>query len=140
MFLTLEVLMVSDNSFGGRRILVVEDDLLVVADLVDTLHSMGADVVGPIANIEKALERLDKLPDIAGAVLDVSVQGRMVFPLADELTRRNVPYDFSTGYDDSVVPSQYGDVRRFSKPSDDRQIASALLDAVQNRSPTVGHK
>lgn len=129
--------MVSDNSFGGRRILVVEDDLLVVADLVDMLHSMGADVVGPIENIEKALERLDKLPDIAGAVLDVSVQGRMVFPLADELSRRNVPYVFSTGYDDSIVPAQYSGIRRFSKPADERQIASILLEAVQNAPPTA---
>jgi len=130
--------MVNDNSFGGRRILVVEDDLLVVADLVDTLHAMGADVVGPIENVEKALERLDKLPDIAGAVLDVSVQGRMVFPLADELSRRNVPYVFSTGYDDSIVPAQYSDIRRFSKPADEREIASILLEAVQSRSSASG--
>ncbi|UXN75980.1 response regulator (plasmid) [Devosia sp. A8/3-2] len=130
--------MATDNSFGGRRILVVEDDLLVVADLVDMLHSMGADVVGPIENIEKAPERLDKLPDIAGAVLDVSVQGRMVFPLADELSRRNVPYVFSTGYDDSIVPARYSDIRRFSKPADERQIASILLEAVQNGSPASG--
>ena len=124
--------MANDNSFGGRRILVVEDDLLVVADLVDTLHSMGADVVGPIENIEKALERLEKLPDIAGAVLDVNVQGRMVFPLADELERRNVPYVFSTGYDDSAVPIRYSGVQRFSKPADEREIAAVLLHAVQD--------
>lgn len=128
----LEVPMANDNSFGGRRILVVEDDLLVVADLVDTLHSMGADVVGPIENIDKALERLENLPDIAGAVLDVNVQGRMVFPLADELERRNVPYVFSTGYDDSEVPVRYSSVQRFSKPSDEREIASVLLQAVQD--------
>jgi CheY-like chemotaxis protein len=130
--------MATDNSFSGRRILVVEDDLLVVADLVDTLHAMGADVVGPIENIEKALERLDKLPDIAGAVLDVSVQGRMVFPLADELDRRNVPYVFSTGYDNSIVPAQYSDIKRFSKPADERQIVSILLEAVQNPSNASG--
>ena len=123
--------MPNQNTFGGSRILVVEDDLLVVAELVDTLHSMGADVVGPIVNIEKALERLDRLSGIVGAVLDVNVQGQMVFPLADELTRRNVPYVFSSGYDDSVVPQRYAGIRRFSKPVDEREIAAALLDAIQ---------
>ena len=123
--------MPNQNTFGGGRILVVEDDLLVVAELVDTLHSMGADVVGPIVNIEKALERLDRLSGIVGAVLDVNVQGQMVFPLADELTRRNVPYVFSSGYDDSVVPQRYAGIRRFSKPVDEREIAAALLDAIQ---------
>ena len=64
--------MPNENTFGGGRILVVEDDLLVVAELVDTLHSMGADVVGPIVSIEKALERLQRLNGIVGAVLDVN--------------------------------------------------------------------
>lgn len=118
------------NSFGGGRILVVEDDLLVVSDLIDTLHAMGADVVGPIESVDKALERLNRLSGFVGAVLDVSVQGRMVFPLADELSARGIPYIFSTGYDDSVVPPQYGNIPRFSKPADERKIASALLEAV----------
>lgn len=124
--------MADRNSFGGGRVLVVEDDLLVVADLVDTLHAMGADVVGPIENIEKALERLDRLSGFVGAVLDVNVQGRMVFPLADELARRNIPFVFATGYDDSSVPERYAAVSRFSKPANDQEIAATLLDAIQS--------
>jgi len=58
--------MVSGNSFGGRRILVVEDDLLVVADLVDTLHAMGADVIGPIENITRPSNVLKSLPILPG--------------------------------------------------------------------------
>jgi CheY-like chemotaxis protein len=120
-----------ENPFAGGRILVVEDDLLVVAELVDTLYAMGADVVGPIANLEKAFERLERLSGFVGAVLDVSVQGKLVFPLADELTRRSIPFVFSSGYDDSVVPPEYASIRRFSKPADDREIAAALLDLVK---------
>ena len=123
--------MPSKNSFGGGRILVVEDDLLVVADLVDMLHSMGADVIGPIESINKALERLDRLSGFVGAVLDLNVQGQLIFPLAEELSRRNIPYVFSTGYDDSVLPPEYAGIRRFSKPADEREIAAALLEAVQ---------
>lgn len=122
--------MAEENAFGGRRVLVVEDDLLVVAELVETLHSMGAEVIGPVANIEKAIDRLDRVPGIAGAVLDVNVDGKLIFPVAEELERRNVPFVFSTGYDDSAVPAQYAGVQRFSKPADERRIASALLEIM----------
>jgi two-component SAPR family response regulator len=124
--------MVDKNAFGGSRVLVVEDDLLVVADLVDTLHAMGADVIGPIENLDKAIERLDKLNGIVGAVLDVSVQGQFVFPLADELMRRRIPFVFATGYDESVVPERYSRISRFSKPANDRDVADALLNAIQS--------
>ncbi|KKB76480.1 hypothetical protein VW35_16915 [Devosia soli] len=122
--------MQDENSFAGRRIMVVEDDYLVVTDLIERLQAMGADVIGPVPNLEKAFERLDRLPDIAGAVLDLNVAGQMVFPLADELRRRSVPFIFSTGYDDDSIPAQYAQVLRFAKPASERQIASALLDVV----------
>ncbi|WP_375449991.1 response regulator [uncultured Devosia sp.] len=128
--------MVGENSFGGRRIMVVEDDYLIVADLVERLQAMGADVVGPIGNLDKAMERLDKVPGIVGAILDVDVQGEMVFPLADELSRRNLPYIFATGYDQSAVPERYAHVPRFTKPTDITALASALLEAVHLNSAT----
>jgi hypothetical protein len=89
------------------------------------------DPFGPIANIVKALERLERVDGFVGAVLDVNVQGKLVFPLADELSRRNIPFVFSTGYDNSFVPPEYSSIRRFSKPADDREVAAALLEAVQ---------
>ena len=122
--------MESGNSFGGRRVLVVEDDFLAVADLVDRLQSMGADVVGPVPNVERALEQLDRQPAIRGAILDLNVQGKMVFSLADELSRRDVPYVFSTGYEASDIPSRYAHIPRFPKPADDRTVAAALLGLV----------
>src|SRR3954468_4038639 len=73
-----------NNIFGGRRILVVEDDWLIVADLVQELEASGAHVIGPIPTLELALKKVDAMPDMAGAILDVNLQGQMVFPLADE--------------------------------------------------------
>jgi CheY-like chemotaxis protein len=122
--------MQDENTFGGRRILVVEDDYLVVTDLIERLQSMGADVIGPVTSLDKAFERLERLPDIAGAILDLNVAGQMVFPLAEELQRRNVPFIFATGYDDDAIPPAYAQVQRFAKPASDTEIASALLDVV----------
>jgi two-component SAPR family response regulator len=118
------------NTFGGRRIMVVEDDYLVVTDLIDRLQAMGAEVIGPVPNLEKAFERLERLPDIAGAVLDVNVAGEMIFPLAEELKRRSVPFIFATGYDEDAIPAEYASVQRFAKPASDSEIALALLDVV----------
>lgn len=89
------------NAFGGRRVLVVEDDVLLVADLIDQLQALGADVVGPVLSVEGALAQTN---DIAAAVLDVSVGGQMIFPVAEALDRNRIPYVFTTGYTDSDLP------------------------------------
>jgi CheY-like chemotaxis protein len=124
--------MAERNTFGGRRILVVEDDYLIVADLVQELQSTGADVVGPIASVEEALDRLENVPGIAGAILDINLQGQPAYPLAEELRRRNIPFVFATGYDDSVVPLEYRDVPRFTKPVDVTEVSRALLASYRH--------
>ena len=52
-----------NNIFGGRRILVVEDDWLIVADLVQELEASGAHVIGPIPTLELALKKLDEMSE-----------------------------------------------------------------------------
>lgn len=111
--------------------LVVEDDYLIVAGLIETLHSMGAEVIGPISNVDQALKSLDMTPAIAGAVLDVSVQGAAVFPVADDLSERNIPFVFSTGYDRGSIPSEYSEVPLFSKPAADQDVVNALLQQIR---------
>jgi two-component SAPR family response regulator len=120
--------MTDTNTFGGKRILVVEDDYLIVAEMVQELQASGAEVIGPIADLDKAFERLDVLNGIEGAILDINLQGRMVYPLADELMKRGLPFVFATGYDDSSIPERYAGVHRFMKPVDVRQVAKALLE------------
>ena len=120
--------MTVENLFAGKRILVVEDDYLVVEEMVQELAASGAEVVGPIANLTKAFDRLDKIPDIRGAVLDINLQGEMVYPLADELVRRGIPFVFATAYDESAVPAFYRQYRRFTKPVDVQEVAKVLLE------------
>jgi two-component SAPR family response regulator len=120
--------MADTNTFGGKRILVVEDDYLIVTEMVQELQARGADVIGPIADLGKAFERLDALSGIEGAILDINLQGQLVYPLADELMRRGLPFVFATGYDNSTIPERYASIRRFMKPVDVREVAKALLD------------
>ena len=118
-----------NNIFGGRRILVVEDDWLIVADLVQEFEASGAHVIGPIPTLELALEKLDAMPDMAGAILDVNLQGQMVFPLADELRRRNIPFVFATAYDADGFPEAYRNVPLVRKGAGVDEIAGLLLSA-----------
>jgi len=122
-----EAPMISENLFGGRMILVLEDDYLVVEEMVQELAARGAEVIGPIANLHKAFDTLTRVPDIGGAVLDINLQGEAVYPLADELVRRGIPFVFATAYDESAVPIAYRQHQRFTKPVDVQQVATALL-------------
>jgi CheY-like chemotaxis protein len=84
-----------------------------------------------VANLAKAFDRLEKVPDIRGAILDINLQGEAVYPLADELVRRGIPFVFATAYDQSSLSSDYRDHPRFMKPVDVRRVAESLLGSDQ---------
>jgi CheY-like chemotaxis protein len=115
------------NIFEGRRILVVEDDWLIVADLVQGLEASGAHVIGPIPTLQQALKKLDEMPNMSGAILDVNLHGQMVFPLAAELRRRHIPFLFATAYDSAGFPEEYRDVPLVQKGAGVEEVAALLL-------------
>src|SRR3546814_9846381 len=88
-----------DRSLAGLRILVVEDELLVALELEMMLIGLGCDVVGPASRLEKAMQ-LAAAEAIDGAILDVNLRGRPVYPVATALKARGIPFLFSTGYRD----------------------------------------
>lgn len=86
------------NTGSARpRVLVVEDEPLIAMALEDTLTDLGYEVVGPALSLKEAL-RLSRHEDIDGAILDVNVAGEKVFPVADILATRSIPFVFVTGY------------------------------------------
>ena len=111
---------------GGRSILVVEDDYMLAYDLCRDLEAAGARVLGPVASISEALEILDRAEGLDAAVLDVNLSGTMVFPLAEALRDRGVPFVFATGYEAWALPSAFAKVPRCDKPLDAREVLHAL--------------
>lgn len=81
----------------GKRVLVVEDEVIVAMQLEDLLLDMGCDVIGPACRIEDALE-LAESENLDAAVLDVNINGRSVCPVAERLHARGVPVVYATGY------------------------------------------
>lgn len=103
--------------FAARRVLIAEDELLIAVDLAEAFEREGAKVVGPVSSVEKALSLLEKEGAIDFGVLDLDLGGELVYPLADELVQRNIPFMFTTGYDAGAIPSRFEDVIRLEKPA-----------------------
>src|SRR4028119_1400361 len=87
-----------DASLRGRRVLVVEDDYILAEDLREQLLSCGAEVVGPVACVADALALLEDGSAPCGAILDIGlVENETVYPVADALRTRDIPFVFATG-------------------------------------------
>jgi DNA-binding response OmpR family regulator len=99
----------------GVRVLVVEDEFLVATLIEDMLVAAGCVVAGPIPRLSEALDAADR-GTFDAAVLDVNLGGDRVYPVADALSRRNVPFAFVTGYSAGVLPYEYAKRPRLCKP------------------------
>ena len=114
----------------GLRILIVEDEYIVAEELRRMLEATGAAVIGPVPSVPRAQAHLESETAIDGAVLDVNLAGENVFPLADALAERGVPFVFLTGYDRSTIPERFATTPVVEKPLDMRTLGSALARIV----------
>ena len=115
---------------ADRRILIVEDESLVAMLLETILEDMGCVTVGPIASIDEALTLLADAPALDGALLDVNVAGREIFPVAETLKARGVPFVFSTGYGQGGLPDAWRDHPTIQKPFTESAVQQALMAAL----------
>ena len=121
----------SEHPLRGRRILVVEDEYLLADDLTYALVDAGAEVIGPAGSVEDASALVTSEERIDAAVLDVNLRGEMVFPVADALIGRGIPFAFTTGYDQWALPDRFADRPRLEKPFKGQRLATALLPLVE---------
>lgn len=115
------------HPFGGRTLLLAEDDYWIAQDMVGMLEAGGAVVIGPVASVEDAIELIDRTEHIDGAVLDINLQGVLAWPIADALLQRDVRFVFASGYDGSIVPAHYSEIVRLQKPVTLNKIVNGLF-------------
>jgi CheY-like chemotaxis protein len=89
-----------------RRILVVEDEMLIGMLLEDMLTDMGHEVAAIVPRLKDALAAVDR-ESFDLAVLDVHLHGESAFPVADALIAKGVPFIFATGYGERGLPESY---------------------------------
>jgi DNA-binding response OmpR family regulator len=113
------------HSLAGKRILIVEDEIIVALDLADKITADGAKAVGPVSTVSAALDVIANT-ELDGVILDVKLREEMAFPVADVLADRHIPFVFMTGLDAGDIPSRHANVRCVQKPFSIEVIYGAL--------------
>ena len=114
-----------DSPVSGRRVLVVEDEMMVAWLLEDLLAELGCAIVGPAAGVNQALAMIEA-EAIDVAVLDVNLNGEMSYSIADALATRGVPFVFVTGYDKNRILEGYRTSPVLQKPFHRAEFADTL--------------
>ena len=125
-----------------RPILVVEDDPLIGLSLIDQLVTAGAEVVGPVGNLARAMQ-IASQADLAGAILDVNIDNDQVWPVALKLKARGIPFVFASAtHEREFAAHGLADSPRFPKPYALQDVTDALLaliEGARSKTPTDCH-
>ncbi|OCC03544.1 hypothetical protein BA190_17555 [Labrys sp. WJW] len=110
----------------GMRILIVEDEILLAGDLADYFEQKGAVILGPASTIEAAQCHVNSAN---AAILDVNINGKMVFPIADRLLALGIPFVFFSSYDEDVIPTHLRHVDNVRKSGGRHALLETLFVA-----------
>lgn len=119
-----------DKLLSGRSILVVEDEMLVLLNIEDMLADHGCTSVSTAANADQALALIASQPFDA-VMLDLNLNGRKSYRVADALAARGVPFVFSTGYSGESLDDGYRDRPVLGKPYRDAQLVEILTSLLR---------
>jgi CheY-like chemotaxis protein len=118
------------HTAAGKRVLLVEDELMIRMLLEDMLTDLGHTVAAEAGGIEEAV-KLAKQAEFDVALLDVNLNGQPITPVVEILVQRGLPFVFASGYGQTGVPEAY---RRGSptlqKPFQVEALAQALKAAA----------
>ena len=114
----------------GTRVLVVEDDFVLLLELEWILSEAGAKIVGLCQTTEQAHAHLRR-DDIDIAVLDFQLRGETSLSVAQELARRNMPFIFYTGEAETdFISGRWPRCKIISKPAQPEELVAALTSLV----------
>ncbi|MFL4978991.1 MAG: response regulator [Xanthobacteraceae bacterium] len=103
----------------------MEDEALVAMVMRDMLIEFGFTVVGPFSRaIEATAAATDESVD--AAVLDINLDGEMVYSLAEMLSARGIPFVFVTGYGSESIDGRFAHVPVLQKPIE-RQVLEGIF-------------
>jgi CheY-like chemotaxis protein len=120
-----------ENSVG-KRVLVVEDELMIRMLLQDMLADLGHILAGEAGRIDEAVA-LARQVEFDVAILDVNLNGQPISPVVEVLLERRLPFVFATGYGARGVPEPYRTTPTLQKPFQADALAKAIDDAVPGR-------
>ena len=116
----------SGEDLRGLRVLVVEDEAAISLLLEDMLLDFGCEVIGPAARLATALDTVNR-ETVDLAILDVNVAGEPIYPVAEALAQRSVPFVFSTGYGSAGIKDAFRDRPVLQKPFAQHDLKQKLV-------------
>jgi len=114
---------------NGKRILLVEDELMIRMLLEDMLGELGYTVAAEAGRVEDALQAA-QTADFDLAILDLNLNGEPVMPVAEALVARGLPFVFATGYGERGLPEPYRDRLTLKKPFQMDSLKRTLQSAL----------
>jgi PAS domain S-box-containing protein len=129
------------NILKGNKVLVVEDEPLVSLMMSEALNELGFEVIGPFRKVSEAVAALNKTT-VHAAILDVNLGDQQVYPVAELLQGRDIPFAFVTGYGAESIDKEYRHVAVLQKPVDRRMLEQVFfVKGVGCRAPgaSEGH-
>jgi CheY-like chemotaxis protein len=110
---------------SGKRVLVVEDEMLVLMAIEDMLTDLGCTSISVAGNLDKALD-LIATEKFDLATLDINLNGQGSYPAAKALSDAGVPFAFSTGYGAQGVDEEFGRHLVLNKPYSNCNLIDVL--------------
>ena len=124
-----------DNQLlSGQRVLVVEDEMLVLMAIQDMLADLGCTSIAVAGTVDKALALIDT-QQFDLATLDVNLNGQRSYPIAKALSDRQVPFAFSTGYGEHGVGEGFGGRPVLNKPYSAPQLIAVMTALLAPSEP-----
>jgi CheY-like chemotaxis protein len=108
-----------------KRVLIVEDEVLVAMLIEELLERLGYEVVAVSSHLDEAIE-LARSVSVDFAMLDINLNGKQSFPVAEILRARGIPFVFATGYGGRMPGTAFADVPFVQKPFSRDDLRGAL--------------
>jgi chemotaxis family two-component system sensor kinase Cph1 len=106
---------------GNNRIMIVEDEILVALAVADYLTDLGFSIVGPFTKLVDAKQAVAQ-GYVDAAILDVNLAGEPIYPLAEILAERSVPFIFTTGYGAESIDARFKGAPVLQKPIEQEDL------------------
>jgi CheY-like chemotaxis protein len=120
------------SDLKGCRVLIVEDDVRISMLMQESLTEMGCVVAGTAMLFDDAFELAASQPfDVA--LLDISLNGELSYPVAEALLERNQKFVFVTGHVMETLPAPFQGTPVLHKPFGLRDLQKVLRMALTGR-------
>ena len=129
----------ADQLLSDLRVLIVEDEMLVMMSIEDMLTDLGCTQIAMASTVDQALTKIRTLTFDA-ATLDVNLNGTQSYAVAEALVEHGIPFAFSTGYGARGMADAYRDWPVLDKPFNFAQLTkvmTALVTSSAGEPPAV---